>query len=164
MVAAGFGADNMVSLSGATMTGTLNLQGGPPLVIPVGAATGFVLTTDGSGNVSPQRSPGTPAVVALTFASTVAVNAAAGNDFRLTLTASTATLGAPSNPVDGQVIRIQVTQGTGGSFTLAHASAYDFGTAGSPTLSTAAGKVDILTLVYNAALAKWCCTGANLGF
>jgi hypothetical protein len=33
MVAAGFGADNMVSLSGATMTGTLTLQGTPPLLV-----------------------------------------------------------------------------------------------------------------------------------
>src|ERR1035438_10135990 len=36
------------------MSGTLNLQGTPPLVMPTGAAAGYVLTTDSSGNVSPQ--------------------------------------------------------------------------------------------------------------
>src|ERR1035438_5994962 len=63
MVAAGFGADNMVSLSGASMSGTLNLQGTPPLVMPSGAAAGYVLTTDGSGNVSPQPAVAVAALV-----------------------------------------------------------------------------------------------------
>src|ERR1035438_9370218 len=39
------------------MSGTLNLRGTPPLVMPTGAAIGSVLTTDGSGNVSPQPAP-----------------------------------------------------------------------------------------------------------
>ena len=62
-----------------------------------------------------------PAFVA---SGTTLVNAASGNAFNLILTASTTTLGNPSNPVDGHVIRIRVTQGTGGSFTLAYGSAY----------------------------------------
>ena len=105
-----------------------------------------------------------PAVVTLTYATTVTVNAAAGNDFRLTLTASTATMGAPSSPVDGQRIDFMLTQGTGGSFTVAWNAVYDFGTAGAPTLSTAAGKIDIIGFVYNAAATKWLCMGAALGF
>jgi|SRR5579872_232268 len=106
-----------------------------------------------------------PAVVALTFvgAGTTLVNAALGNDFRLTLTASTTTLGNPSNSVDGQRIDFQITQGTGGSFTLAYGGNYDFGAAGAPTLSTAAGKVDVLGFVYNAALGKWVYLGTALG-
>ncbi len=105
-----------------------------------------------------------PAVAALTFASTVPVNAALGNAFNLTLTASTATLGAPSNPLDGQVIRFRITQGTGGSFTLACNAIYDFGAAGAPALSTAAGKVDILGFEYVASISKWCYLGSGLGF
>jgi hypothetical protein len=106
-----------------------------------------------------------PAVVTLSFvgSGTTLVNAASGNDFRLTLTASTTTLGNPSNPVDGQTIKSQITQGTGGSFTLAYGSAYDFGAAGSPTLSTTAAKVDVLGFVYNAALSKWIYLGSALG-
>ena len=105
-----------------------------------------------------------PAVTALTFGSSVAVNAALGNAFSLTLTASTGTLANPTNPVDGQLIRIRVTQGSGGSFTLAYGSAYDFGTAGSPTLSTAAGKVDVLVFEYVASISKWCYVAAGLGY
>ena len=107
----------------------------------------------------------TPSVSALTFGSSVAVNAALGNAFSLTLTASTGTLANPSNPVDGQLIRVRVTQGSGGSFTLAYGTAYDFGTAGAPTLSTAAGKVDVLAFEYVASISKWCFTGSGgLGY
>ena len=106
-----------------------------------------------------------PSVSALTFGSSVAVNAALGNAFSLTLTASTGTLANPANPVDGQLIRVRVTQGSGGSFTLAYGTAYDFGAAGAPTLSTAAGKVDVLAFEYVASISKWCFTGSGgLGY
>jgi hypothetical protein len=106
-----------------------------------------------------------PAVSALSFVGggTTLVNAALANAFNLTLTASTTTLGAPSNPVDGQVIRFRVTQGGSGSYTLAYASAYDFGAAGSPTLSTSVGKVDVLGFEYVASLSKWAYLGSALG-
>ena len=107
-----------------------------------------------------------PAVATLTFvgSGTTLVNAALGNDFRLTITASTTTIGNPSNPVDGQRIDFQITQGGAGSFTVAWGTSYDFGVAGAPTLSTAAGAIDIVGFVYNAAKAKWLCLGAALGF
>ena len=105
-----------------------------------------------------------PAVTDLSFSSSIAVDAALGNAFNLTLTASTGTLATPSNPVDGEVIRFRITQGSGGSFTLSYGTAYDFGTAGSPTLSTAAGKVDILGFEYVTSLSKWCYLSAGLGF
>ncbi len=107
-----------------------------------------------------------PAVATLTFvgSGTTLVNAALGNAFNLTLTASTTTLGNPSNPVDGQVIRFRITQGTGGSFTLAYGSAYDFGAAGAPTLTTTAAKVDILSFMYVASISKWAYLGGSLGF
>ena len=55
-----------------------------------------------------------PAVVALTDAATIAVDASLGNDFRVTI-AGNRTMGTPANPADGQKITFQVTQGTGGS-------------------------------------------------
>ncbi len=104
-----------------------------------------------------------PAVVALTDAATIAINTALGNVFRVTL-GGNRTLGAPSNtPQDGQDFRVEVTQDATGSRTLAYASAYDWGAAGAPTLSTAAGKMDILTFKYNATLAKFC-GSSMLGF
>jgi hypothetical protein len=105
-----------------------------------------------------------PAVVSLTFGATIAVNAALGNTFAVTLTASTGTIANPTNPVDGQAIKIRVRQdGTGGR-TVSWGTAYDFGTAGAPTLSTGANKVDILGFEYVGALSKWCYLGAGLGF
>jgi len=106
-----------------------------------------------------------PAVVTLSFvgAGTTLVNAALGNAFNLTLTASTTTLGNPTNPVDGEVIRFRVTQGGAGSFTLAYGTAYDFGASGAPTLTTTAGKVDVLAFEYVASLTKWAYLGSVLG-
>lgn len=106
----------------------------------------------------------TPAVTALTFGGSVAVNAAKGNVFSLTLTASTATLATPTNPTNGQHILVFVTQGTGGGFTLAYSGAYNFGTSGQPTLSTTANDVDVLGFIYWSALSEWLCVGAALGF
>src|SRR5271155_1532738 len=64
-----------------------------------------------------------PAVVNLTDAATISVDASAGNDFRLTI-GGNRTVSAPANPTDGQKITLQVTQGTGGPYTLSWASAY----------------------------------------
>lgn len=103
-----------------------------------------------------------PAVASLTYGATISVNAQAGNVFAVTLTGSGGTLATPSSPVDGQIIRFRITQGPGGSFTLAYGSAYDFGTTGPPTLSATAGKVDILAFEYVASLSKWCYLGAAI--
>ena len=78
-----------------------------------------------------------PAVVALTDAASIAVNAALGNDFRVTL-AGNRTLANPSNPANGQVIKVHVTQDATGSRTLAYDTNYDWGTGGAPTLTTTA--------------------------
>ncbi len=105
-----------------------------------------------------------PAVASLTFGTTISVNAALGNDFRLTLTASTGTIANPSNPADGQDITFAVAQdGTGGR-TVAWGTAYDFGTTGAPVLSPGASKVDLIGFKYHAGLAKWLCMGSALGF
>jgi Putative Ig domain len=110
-----------------------------------------------------------PAVVTLTDASTVSINAAAGNDFRLLTTSavgSTRQLGTPSNPVDGQRIDLMVTQpASGGPCTLSYASGYLFSSSlPQPTLSTAAGYTDLLGFIYNAVLGKWLFCGYINGF
>jgi hypothetical protein len=105
-----------------------------------------------------------PAGVTLAYGTTVNVNAALGNAFNLTLTASTATIANPANPADGQVIRFRIAQGSGGGFTVTWGSAYDFGSGAAPTLSATAGKVDICAFEYVASLTKWCCLGSGTGF
>ena len=102
--------------------------------------------------------------VGLTDAATIAVNAALGNLFRVTL-GGNRTLGAPSNPTDGQTIHFEIKQDATGSRTLAYASAYEFSTTlGSPTLTTTAGDVDLLAFRYNSTATKWRCLLIDLGF
>jgi len=105
-----------------------------------------------------------PAVVMLTDAATIVVDASAGNDFRVTI-AGSATMGNPANAADGQQIIFQVTQGAGGSFTLAWGSSYEF-SAGlpQPTLSTAPGQTDLLGFIYNAAKGTWLLAAYLNGF
>ncbi len=105
-----------------------------------------------------------PAVVKLTDAPTIAVNASLGNDFRVTVNGNRA-MGNPSNPVNGQQILFQITQGAGGSFTITWGSAYDFSVAlPQPTLSTAAGQTDLLGFIYNAAKSSWLLAAFLNGF
>ncbi|HUB93254.1 MAG TPA: hypothetical protein VMB52_02015, partial [Verrucomicrobiae bacterium] len=105
-----------------------------------------------------------PQVVALTDAATIAVNAALGNDFRVTI-AGNRTLGTPTNPVNGQKILFQVTQDSTGSRTLSYTSAYEFSTGlPQPTLSTTAGLTDILGFIYNATKSKWLLVAFVNGF
>jgi hypothetical protein len=84
----------------------------------------------------------------------VAVDASLSNAFRLVLT-SNATLLTPTNPYDGQVIRIVVKQdGTGGR-TLAYGSAYKFPGGTAPVLSTGANAIDYLAFEYSGADSVW---------
>ena len=105
-----------------------------------------------------------PAVVGLADAATIAVDASLGNDFRVTI-AGNRTMANPANPSDGQQIIFQVTQGSGGSFTLTWGSAYEFSAElPQPTLSTAGGQTDLLGFVYNAAKRTWLLAAFVNGF
>ncbi len=81
---------------------------------------------------------------ALTDATNISVNALNGNVFTVTL-GGNRTLDNPSNLAAGQTFMFVITQdGTGGR-TLAYGSAYNFGIEGTPTLSTGAGKIDVIS-------------------
>lgn len=106
----------------------------------------------------------TGGVVALTDASTIAVDASLGNHFRVTL-GGNRTLGAPSNPADGQKVVFEVIQDGTGTRTLAYASAYAFSTdIPSPTLTTTASKRDMLGFVYNSTTTKWYLLAISHGY
>jgi hypothetical protein len=91
-----------------------------------------------------------PAVVTLSQASgSVAVNAAAGNVFTLTLTASGWTISTPTSPSAGQKIEFQLTQpASGGPSTVTWAGGYAFTALTVPILSTAASVTDRLMFEY----------------
>jgi hypothetical protein len=105
-----------------------------------------------------------PAVVALTDAASISVDASAGSDFRVTIAGNRA-LGNPANPADGQQIIFQVTQGTGGGYTLSYGTAYEFSTGlPQPALSTTAGYTDLLGFIYSEARGAWLLAAFVNGF
>lgn len=105
-----------------------------------------------------------PAVVNLTFGTSIPVDASLGNAFNVTLTASTGVMANPSNLVDGEVLRFRVRQDSTGSRTVGWGTVYDFGAAGAPALSTGASALDILAFEYDATIGKLCYLGAGLGY
>lgn len=165
-------ANNLSDLASASTARTnLGLTGAATASLPLSIANGGTGQTSASAALSAlggvPLAGGTmtgwlaPAVAALTQSSgTVAVNAALGNVFTLTLTASTWTISNPTNPVDGQVIRLRLAQDGTGSRTVSWGTAYDWGTtAGSansaPTLTTTASKTDTVAFEYYSAISKW---------
>lgn len=117
-----------------------------------------------TGTATFAKSVNTP--VALTDAATIATDASLGNTFRVTL-GGNRTLGAPTNPTDGQMSIWEIKQGSGGQ-TLALASgagAFSFGTdITSITLSTTAGAVDLLGCRYNSTANRWWVVAFLKGF
>jgi hypothetical protein len=123
----------------------------------VAAAPALAATTVESGALS-------PAVVALTDAPTIVVDASAGNDFRVTLGASR-TMGTPSNATNGQQIIFQITQGSAGSAALNWSTAYEFCVElPQPTLSTMPGQTDLLGFIFNAVTGTWLLAAFVYGF
>jgi hypothetical protein len=140
-------------------------------VAAVGAAATTVLadTTAAPARAAAQATtvePGAlaPKVVMLADAATIAVDASLGNDFRVTI-AGNRTMGNPSNPVNGEQIIFQVTQASGGPFTITWDSAYEFSASlPQPALSTAAAQTDLLGFVYNGTKGKWLLAAFVNGF
>lgn len=97
--------------------------------------------------------------VALTDLPTITINAALGNRFFVELAGNRA-LAAPTNPVHGQEIVIEIKQDATGNRTLtlgSGAGEFAFG-ADIPaplTLSTAPDKTDFLAAIYNATANRW---------
>ena len=87
------------------MSGTLNLQGTPPLVMPTGAAAGYVLTTDSSGNVSPQAVP--PGVVPSASVYTSAHTGAGGEYARVEASAGNVPVTLPTAPANNTTIGVK---------------------------------------------------------
>lgn len=93
-------------------------------------------------------------IVGVPPAATVDVDASLSNAFRLVMTAN-ATLQNPTNPYDGQTIRIVVKQNGSGNNTLSYGSAYKFPGGSPPALSTGANQIDYLAFEYSGADGFW---------
>jgi hypothetical protein len=146
----------LLSLPTLACSGPLSLKG---ITYPVGSSTTI------SGNpidYAPAVSPSK--AVALTDATSIAVNSALGTYFRVTLSGNR-TLANPTNAVDGRNMIVEVIQDATGSRTLAYDTNYAF-SAGlpSPTLSTAASGRDFLGFKYNSVSGKWYLLAFQNGF
>lgn len=104
-----------------------------------------------------------PVVTALHDAPAISVNAALGNDFRVTLGGDRA-FAAPTGGRDGQRITLMITQGKGAPHKVTWSDRYRFGTLGAPALSAAEGHTDVLGFIYHQPLGAWFCVGAARGF
>lgn len=92
----------------------------------------------------------------LTDAATIALPANESNRFRVVL-AGNRTLGNPTGALVGQDFSVLVVQDGTGSRTLAYGSAYRWPGGSAPTLTTNAGRADLLTFSYDSV------TGTYLG-
>lgn len=88
------------------------------------------------------------APIALFDAATIAVDGSLANVYTVTL-AGNRTLGFPTNPVPGRSYQFFIYQDATGGRTLAYASGWKFANGIVPTLSTAAGALDILSATYD---------------
>lgn len=92
------------------------------------------------------------AFVTLTSGTTIATDCSLGSNFFVTL-AHNATFSAPTNAKDGYTYTWLIQQDGTGSRTGTWNSAFEF--TSTPTLSTTAGKRDLVTAVYHAASGKF---------
>ncbi len=88
------------------------------------------------------------ASVAIADSSTVDTDASLGNVFTVTL-AGNRTLANPTNLVAGGTYMWIITQGSGGSHTLAYGALFTWPAGLAPVLSTTAAYVDLITAVYD---------------
>lgn len=85
--------------------------------------------------------------VPLTDAATIATDASLSNNFRVTLTA-TRVLDNPTNLTDGMVLNWKIING--GAFNLTYGSKFKWDGGVAPTLTSGAGKVDLISGIYYA--------------
>ena len=103
-----------------------------------------------------------PKQITLTDASTIATDASLGNVFDVSIGASR-TMGAPTNPVNGQVITYRINQGGSGSFTITWNAIFHWTTTvAQPTLTTTAGHTDTISFRYDSGLTAWTAQSVNL--
>lgn len=111
-----------------------------------GANSGIVVTYNDAGNVE-SIGLASSTFQALTDQANIDWDMAVlvGFNAKVTL-GGNRTLNTPTNAIEGRTYTLKITQDGTGSRTLTWPAAISFGTAGNPTLSTGAGKIDLVYL------------------
>jgi hypothetical protein len=117
---------------------------GAALAAATGATGGVTITVnDGADTITIGLA--SSAFQTLTDAATIAWDMSAGYNAKVTL-GGNRTAGTPTNPVEGRTYSLLLIQDGTGSRTWTPAASMKFGSAGNPTLSTGAGKKDMVFL------------------
>lgn len=157
-------------LSGLTATGTKDtttfLRGDNTFAVPPTGGTPSDATTGAKGIVQLSGDLGGTAAapvvvrrsplgghVSLTYAATVTIDAATGNNFYVSATGNVA-FAAPTNPVDGQQLLIEV-YASGGARTVSFTGTSTFVTGLASTLAVASGKVGYVGFKYSTRAGHW---------
>lgn len=152
-------------LASPTLTGTTTVT--TLSATTVGAGTVNVSTALAVSGSASFTGSVTTTPDALTDAATILVNAALGNHFRVTLGASR-TMGAPSNPTDGQLIKFEIIQDAGGSRAITWtggAGGYAFGAdIPAPVLTITPNLRDFVGFIYNSTANLWYCLAVARGY
>lgn len=130
---------------------------------PTAAATAanVQVGTSTTTYVTPSALSGSAAIQTLTDGATINWDVSAGYNAKLTLTASGHTQAAPTNVIAGITYVEQVCQDGTGSRTMSWNAAYNWGGAGTPTLTTTANKCDVVTCYATAATPTLDCSIAK---
>ena len=159
---------NSITVDLAALIDALPFQSGadPGMMVPVTLyGIGFRITVEAIAALAPSSgvqlfnvnvftANQSVAPVSLVDGANIATDASLGNNFEVTL-GGNRTLDNPSNATGGMVCNWVIRQdGTGGR-TLTFGSAFDFGTAGAPTLSTGANVADFFSAYYFVGTSKW---------
>ena len=113
--------------------------------------------TDTSKFVSSASLAQASAFQALADAASIGWNMQAGFNALVTL-GGNRSLAAPTGFIVGRTYTLEIKQDATGSRTLSFASCYDFGAAGVPVLSTAAGKLDLVSMICDSTGPTFRCT------
>lgn len=141
--AAGAPTFGAVSLT-ADVTGTL-----PTGNLPTAAASDVRTGTSTTTVVTPGALSGSAAAQTLTDAATINWNMASGYNAKITLTASGHTFAAPTNVIEGLTYTLQLNVGAG-PYTVNWNAVFNWGSAGTPTISAVASDVDVISCIAQA--------------
>lgn len=142
----------------------ISTNGLPSAVLPLTGSELFAVDTQRAAGANPQSEAvsianimnlnGGGPVQTLTYASTIAANAALGSQMYLLFGAGNVGSFSISNPAPGQIVNLTLKQDAVGSRTVTWVGmAWASGTP--PTLTATANAVDIISFRYNSTLAKW---------
>lgn len=140
----------------ATLTDERVLTAGAGITITDGGANGPVTIA--------VAAPGSSTFVALVDAANIALDASLGENFQVTI-AGNRTLDTPTNPANGQLIRVRVTQDAIGGRTLAFGAGYRFSTdLPSPVIANLPNQISYMTFLYHEIDLVWDYVGQVFGF